>query len=50
MEVKDLVCGMTIDSDKAAAKREVDGKTYYFCSVVCAGKFDKHPAKYTTKS
>lgn len=50
MEAKDPICGMTVDTTKPAATREVDGKTYYFCSVVCAGKFDKHPAKYTTKS
>lgn len=50
MEAKDPVCGMTIDTAKAAAKREVDGKTYYFCSAGCAGKFDKNPSKFTTKS
>jgi Cu+-exporting ATPase len=50
MEAKDPVCGMTVDPAKAAAKREVDGKTYYFCSAGCAGKFDKHPARFTTTS
>ena len=50
MEVKDPVCGMTIDSEKATAKREADGRTYYFCSAACAGKFDKNPSKFTTKS
>ena len=28
----DPVCGMTINPDTAAASREVDGRTYYFCS------------------
>ena len=46
MDVKDPVCGMTVDPKKAAATREHGGTTYYFCSPGCAGKFDKNPAKF----
>ena len=45
----DPVCGMQVDEGKAkAAGRTVDhgGKSYYFCSDDCVGKFRKEPAKY----
>ena len=45
--VKDLVCGMEIDTKKAPAKSEYMGKTYYFCSLACKKAFDQNPAKYT---
>lgn len=44
--VKDPVCGMTIDKDKAAATAQHKGKTYYFCSPACKAKFEKEPHKY----
>lgn len=44
--VKDLVCGMKIKKDKAAAVSEYKGKKYYFCAQACKGKFDKEPEKY----
>ncbi len=43
---KDPVCGMQVDEQKAAAKSEYKGRTYYFCHKVCKEKFDKEPAKY----
>jgi Cu+-exporting ATPase len=43
----DPVCGMTISPTGAAATREVDGVTYYFCSARCAGMFDTGPTRYT---
>jgi len=43
---KDLVCGMDIDPDTAAAKEEYKGKTYYFCSEVCHEKFKAEPERY----
>ena len=46
----DLVCGMTVTPETAAASREVDGVTYYFCSARCAATFDADPARYTTAS
>jgi P-type Cu+ transporter len=44
--VKDVVCGMEIPEDKAAATSEYGGKTYYFCSEHCKREFDKEPEKY----
>lgn len=45
-KVKDLVCGMMIDPEKAAATSEYKGKTYYFCAKGCKVAFDKEPEKY----
>ncbi len=44
--VTDPVCGMTIDPKTAAATREHDGTTFYFCSISCADKFDADPHRY----
>jgi P-type Cu+ transporter len=46
----DPVCGMTINAETAAASREIDDVTYYFCSTHCAATFDADPARYTTAS
>src|SRR4030095_10139654 len=46
----DPVCGMTVIQETAAASREVDGVTYYFCSPHCAATFDADPARYITAS
>ncbi|MGH8925583.1 MAG: YHS domain-containing protein [Acidimicrobiia bacterium] len=42
-EVKDPVCGMTIEEATAAATVVYDGTTYYFCSKRCADRFEKDP-------
>jgi Cu+-exporting ATPase len=44
--VKDPVCGMTVDPQKAARKVEHGGKTYYFCSARCAERFERDPQKF----
>ena len=44
--VKDPVCGMTIDPSTAAATREFNGVTYYFCNPGCADKFAQNPQDY----
>jgi Cu+-exporting ATPase len=44
--VLDPVCGMKIDSAKAAAKRDYKGTTYYFCGLGCAKQFDANPEKF----
>jgi Cu+-exporting ATPase len=44
----DPICGMTVAPDTAAASREVDGTTYYFCSTQCAATFDADPDRYTS--
>lgn len=35
----DLICGMDVDITKTSLKHEHNGKTYYFCSDHCLGKF-----------
>ena len=47
--VQDPVCGMTIDPQSAAAKREHMGQTFYFCSAHCADAFEANPHLYTHK-
>jgi YHS domain-containing protein len=46
--VKDLVCGMTIDTETAAGKSEYEGQTYYFCSPGCKRSFDRDPQRYVS--
>ena len=43
---KDVVCGMQVDPAKAAGSSQYSGKTYYFCSKGCKGKFDANPAQF----
>lgn len=43
---RDPVCGMLVDSGKAADSLEFKGKVYQFCSSVCAEKFGQDPEKY----
>ena len=38
--INDPICGMTVDPARAAAKRDREGKTFFFCSESCAKKFD----------
>jgi len=44
--VKDLVCGMEIKEQEAAASSIYKGKEYYFCSRTCKKKFDETPERY----
>ena len=44
--VKDPICGMMIESTKAAGNSAFQGKTFYFCSSSCKRTFDKDPAKW----
>ena len=43
---KDLVCGMEIKEDEAAASSLYKGEKYYFCTKGCKQKFDENPDKY----
>ena len=43
---KDPVCGMSVEPATAAATREYDGITYYFCNPGCADKFEQNPQAY----
>ena len=47
-EVRDPVCGMTIDDGDAAATSTRDDVTYYFCSSSCKEAFDAEPEKYAS--
>ncbi|MGE5849232.1 MAG: heavy metal translocating P-type ATPase [Candidatus Methylomirabilota bacterium] len=44
--VRDPVCGMEIEEEKAHAKREYAGGTFYFCSAKCEATFAADPGKY----
>ncbi len=37
---------MSVDPANAAATREHEGVTYYFCNPGCAEKFSQNPANY----
>ncbi len=44
--IRDPVCGMTIEKEKAAGESNHNGETYYFCSKPCKKQFDADPEKY----
>src|ERR1041385_8439525 len=46
-KVRDPVCGMTIDSEKAIAHARFGGETYYFCSTECHRAFEADPARFS---
>jgi YHS domain-containing protein len=50
MKVRDPVCGMTIDSEKAAAKGTYDGQTVYFCAVACQRRYERERGSAPPKS
>ncbi|KWF26782.1 hypothetical protein WL88_10685 [Burkholderia diffusa] len=50
MKVTDPVCGMPLDSGKAAANEVREGRTYYFCSTSCHDKFKAAPDRYAGKT
>lgn len=49
-QVKDPVCGMSIDSNSAAGSSSYQGQTYYFCSDQCKTQFDANPAQYVSSA
>ncbi len=50
MKVTDPACGMSIESEKAAATETYQGQNYYFCSPGCRDTFKKDPAKFAAKA
>jgi Cu+-exporting ATPase len=46
----DPVCKMAVDPQKAAARVEHQGVTYYFCSEQCHQQFTAHPEMYRVKN
>lgn len=49
-QVKDVVCGMTVDTATAEYKSDYKGQTYYFCSAGCKRSFDQDPQRYLSAS
>jgi YHS domain-containing protein len=52
-QVKDPVCGMVIDEDKAKSSgltKEYRSQTYYFCADFCMKQFDQNPDRYAEPS
>jgi Cu+-exporting ATPase len=44
--VKDPVCGMMVDPERAAGSYDYNGKTYYFCAKSCEQRFAAEPERY----
>jgi Cu+-exporting ATPase len=44
----DPVCGMSVDPHTTTHRYSERGRTYYFCSAGCRGKFAADPGKYLT--
>ena len=49
-QVKDPVCGMSVDPATAKFSAEHAGQTYYFCSAQCHDKFVANPGAYLTEA
>lgn len=49
-QVKDPVCGMTINDQDAVATSDYQGQRYYFCSQDCKVEFDEKPEEYADKA
>lgn len=43
---RDLVCGMSVATGSAAARRSRNDQQYFFCSLHCAEKFDANPDSF----
>lgn len=50
MQVNDPVCGMQLDTSKAAATEVAGGQTLFFCSAKCHEKYRADPARYLKKA
>lgn len=44
--VRDPVCGMYLDPEKARGTANYEGQSYHFCSKGCAERFTAEPQKY----
>lgn len=45
-QVKDPVCGMTVDPQKAQYHSVYKDKHYYFCSANCQKQFEENPEQF----
>ncbi len=43
---KDPVCGMEVAPERAAARVEHGGRTWWFCSEACRRAFEQDPDRY----
>lgn len=50
VRVKDPVCGMTIERDKAAGSVEYGGRLYHLCSEECVRRFGADPGQYVREA
>lgn len=44
--IKDPVCGMALSENTAKEKLVYQGRTHYFCSILCKQMFEREPDKY----
>lgn len=47
---KDPVCGMEVEEKRESLKKEHQGKTYFFCSLICHEQFEDDPNKFISLS
>jgi xanthine dehydrogenase accessory factor len=47
-EAVDPVCSMVVSVSTARYRSVYDGRTYYFCSAGCLGKFEAEPSAYAS--
>lgn len=45
-EARDVVCGMTVDTERTPHRTERDGTPYWFCGASCLRKFTDDPLRY----
>ena len=45
-QVKDPVCGMTIEAETAAGSTTYESQEVYFCTDYCRREFEASPARY----
>jgi len=50
MQVKDPVCGMSLEADKAHAQEAYQGSNYFFCSDQCHRQFVADPHRYAASA
>lgn len=47
--MKDPVCGMMVDEERASFRSEYEGRRFYFCCKSCKEAFDKDPKKFARR-
>ena len=47
--VRDLVCGMDVDSSNPPFLTHHNGRTYYFCSQSCRSEFERDPSQFVER-